>query len=498
MLISGDNHQDGARLLRGKLNSMALSRIWAAFILIAIGVATIKYCFSPGYKTIFTEIVTGKAGDTVRLSVRDTPVVTRGSLAPTPAATPAATAVPPVAAVVNPPAAPAAAPQAYRLQRADGLIETCNTAVSLSLKLIGIMALFMGFINIAERAGGVNLLARIAGPFFSRLFPEVPKGHPAMGHMVMNFSANLLGMDNAATPFALKAMDSLQTLNPNKETASNSQIMFLCLHASGLQLIPISIIALRASLKHPAPDPTDVFIPIVIATFIATLAAVMIVGIRQKINLLDPVILAWIGGFSALIAIVVLYLHSLDAKAVQQFSGVLANGLILLIFLLITLGALYKKINIFEAFVDGAKGGFETAIRIIPYLVGMLAAISLLRNSGAFDMVIDGLRAFFSAIGADTRFVDGLPTALIRPLTAAGARGMMVDTMNAQGATSFAGRLVSIMQGSSDTTFYIVAVYFGAVSIKNTRYSISAMLLAELAGVIASIFLCYFFFGHSA
>jgi spore maturation protein SpmB len=268
--------------------------------------------------------------------------------------------------------------------------------------------------------------------------------------------------------------------------------MFLCLHASGLQLIPISIIAVRAASK--APDPTDVFIPIVIATFIATIAALVIVGIKQKINLLQPVILMWVGGFSALIAIVVLYLRTLDADGVRAFSGVLANGLILLIFLFIILGALYKKINIFEAFVEGAKGGFETAVRIIPYLVGMLAAISLLRNSGAFDVVIDGMRYLFAAMGADTRFVEGLPTALIKPLSAAGARGMMVDTMAAHGPNSFAGRLSCILQGSSDTTFYIVAVYFGAVSIKNTRYAIGAMLLADLIGIIASILLCYLFF----
>ena len=438
---------------------MALSRIWAAFILISIAVAALKYSFTPGNKSIFSEMVVGKAGDTLRVSP-------------------------------DQPSGP------VRVQKADGIIETCKTAVTLSIGLIGIMALFMGFINIAERAGGVNLLARIVGPFFTRLFPEVPRGHPAMGHMVMNFSANLLGLDNAATPFALKAMESLQTINPDKERASNTQIMFLCLHASGLQLIPISIIAVRAA-SH-APDPTDVFIPIVIATFIATIAAMVIVGIKQKINLLHPVILMWVGGFSALIAIVVLYLRTLDARGVQAFSGVLANGLILLIFLLIILGALYKKINIFEAFVEGAKGGFETAVRIIPYLVGMLAAISLLRNSGAFDVVIDGMRHLFSAMGADTRFVEGLPTALIKPLSAAGARGMMVDTMAAHGPDSFAGRLSCILQGSSDTTFYIVAVYFGSVSIKNTRYAIGAMLLADLIGIIASILLCYLFFGHTS
>jgi len=442
---------------------MALSRIWAAFILISIAVAGLKYSFTSGYHAIFSEMVVGKAGDTIRMAP---------------------------AAAVSGTAAPA---QTFRIQKADGLIETCKTAVNLSIGLIGIMALFMGFINIAERAGGVNLLARIVGPFFTKLFPELPRGHPAMGHMVMNFSANLLGLDNAATPFALKAMESLQTLNPEKERATNTQIMFLCLHASGLQLIPISIIAVRAASR--APDPTDVFIPIVIATFIATIAAMVIVGIRQKINLLQPVILMWVGGFSALIAVVVLYLRTLDADGVKAFSGVLANGLILLIFLLIILGALYKKINIFEAFVEGARGGFETAVRIIPYLVGMLAAISLLRNSGAFDVVIDGMRHLFAAMGADTRFVEGLPTALIKPLSAAGARGMMVDTMAAYGPNSFAGRLSCILQGSSDTTFYIVAVYFGAVSIKNTRYAIGAMLLADLVGIIASILLCYLFFG---
>ncbi|HEY4062166.1 MAG TPA: nucleoside recognition domain-containing protein [Puia sp.] len=453
---------------------MALSRIWAAFILISIAVAAIKYSFTPGYKGIFSEMVTGKAGDTVRMA----PAAPVATIAPA-AATPA----------------PTVAPAVYHVQKADGLLETCKTAVNLSINLIGIMALFMGFINIAERAGGVNLLARIVGPFFSKLFPDLPKGHPAMGHMVMNFSANMLGLDNAATPFALKAMESLQTINPDKERASNTQIMFLCLHASGLQLIPISIIAIRAASK--APDPTDVFIPIVIATFIATLAALVIVSVKQRINLFQPVILLWVGGFSALIALVVLYLHTLDARGVQAFSGVLANGLILLIFLLIVLGALYKKIDIFDAFAEGAKGGFETAVRIIPYLVGMLAAISLLRNSGAFDAVIDSISHLFSALGTDTRFVEGLPTALIKPLSGAGARGMMVDTMMAHGPDSFVGRLSCILQGSSDTTFYIVAVYFGAVSIKNTRYAIGAMLLADLVGILASIFLCYLFFGHS-
>jgi spore maturation protein SpmA/spore maturation protein SpmB len=422
---------------------MALSRIWAAFILVSILVAGVRYAFVPADKEIFSNMVVGKAGD--------------GG------------------------------------QSADGIIETCTHAVTLALGLIGIMALFMGLVSIAEQAGGMRFLARITAPFFSRLFPDLPKGHPAMGHMVMNFSANLLGLDNAATPFALKAMESLQELNPDKATASNSQIMFLCLHASGLQLIPVSIIALRAAAK--APDPTDVFIPIVIATFITTLASMSIVAVRQRINLFQPVILGWIGSLSLLIAALVLYLRTLSADGVQSFSRALSGGIILFIFLLIVGVALYRKINIFDAFVQGAKGGFETAVRIIPYLVGMLVAISMLRTSGTFGVIIDGLKHFFTAIGTDTRFVDGLPTALIKPLTSAGARGMLVDTMNTMGKDSFAARLSAILQGSSESTFYVVAVYYGSVAIRNTRYSIGAMLLADLVSIVSSIFLCYLFFG---
>jgi len=446
---------------------MALSRIWAAFIIISVLVAGVKFVFSPGDKEIFSSMVVGRAGDTLR-----------------------------VAPAAGMPAAPA------KVQKADGIIETCRGAVTLSLGLIGIMALFMGLLGIAEAAGGIRFLSRIVGPFFSRLFPEVPPGHPAMGHMVMNFSANFLGLDNAATPFALKAMDSLQEINPDKSRASNSQIMFLCLHQSGLQLIPVSVIALRASrvkvgaLEMTAANPTDVFIPIVIATFIATLTSMLIVSFKQRINIFQPVILAWIGGLSLLIGGVVVYLRTLNADGVQSFSRALGNGLILLVFLLIILGALYKKINIFDAFVQGAKGGFEVAVRIIPYLVGMLVAISLLRNSGAFDAVIDGLRWVFTRMGVDNRFVEGLPTALIKPLSAAGARGMLVNTMSTYpGPDSFASRLAGILQGSSDSTFYIIAVYFGAVSVRNTRYSIGAMLLTDLVSIVVSILLCYLFFG---
>ncbi|MDP4264286.1 MAG: nucleoside recognition domain-containing protein [Bacteroidota bacterium] len=426
---------------------MALSRIWAAFIIVAIIVASIK-CFFLGNHEIFNWMVVGKADD---------------------------------------PANPL---------KIDGIIETCWTSVNIALKLVGIMALFMGFMTIAEQAGGIRLLSRIVGPFFTKLFPDIPKGHPAMGHMMMNFSANLLGLDNAATPFGLKTMESLEEINPNKGVASNAQIMFLCLHACGPTLIPVSIIAIRASAN--SANPTDIFIPCMIVTFVATLAAMCIVSFKQKINLFQPVILFWVLGISALIVSLVLYLVSLDAKGLQSFSGLLSNGLILLIFLLIILGAVYKKIDIFDAFVTGAKGGFETAVKIIPYLVGMLVAISMLRTSGTFDVIIMGMKNFFHWLGADTRFVEGLPTALVRPLSASGARGMMVSTMTTYGADSFAGRLSSIMQGSSDSTFYVVAIYFGAVAVKNTRYSIGAMLLADLVGIITAIAMAYLFFGNTA
>jgi spore maturation protein SpmB len=317
--------------------------------------------------------------------------------------------------------------------------------------------------------------------------------------MMLNFSANLMGLDNAATPFGIKAMQSLQEINPDKERASNAQIMFLCLHASGLTLIPVSIIAARASLPREsvAHDPTDIFIPCMIATFVATVAAMLIVSIKQKINIFQPVILAWIGGVSALIALLVVYLTRLKALEVQGFSALWSNALILFIFLLIVLGALYKKINVFDAFVDGAKGGFDVAVRIIPYLVGMLAAISMLRTSGTFDSLILGIKQLFLSMGTDTRFVEGLPTAIIKPLSGSGARGMMISTMKTHGADSFAGRLSCILQGSSDTTFYVIAVYFGVVSVKDTRYALGAMLLADLVGILTSIFLCYLFFGAS-
>jgi spore maturation protein SpmA len=466
---------------------MALSRIWSAFIIIAIVVAGIKAFVFPDHRTIFSNMVTGKSGDTIKIATLDTAFADKMILRKLDSAKVYETNGRLMSHSGN------GQLLSYRIQSADGIVETCQTAVTLCLKLIGFLALFMGILAIAEKAGGIRFLSRIIGPFFSRIFPEIPKGHPSMGHMMMNFSANLMGLDNAATPFGLKAMESLQELNPNKAVASNSQIMFLCLHASGLTLIPVSIIALRSAAK--AANPMDIFIPCMIATFIATIAAMLIVSFKQRINIFQPVILAWIGGISAIIAALVVYIRSLNAENVQIFSGALSSGLILLIILLIVLAGIYKKIDVFDAFIQGAKGGFDTAVRIIPYLVGMLVAISLLRTSGSFDALINGVKGLFAMMGTDTRFVDGLPTALIKPFSGGAARGMMVDTMKTYGADSFQGRLSCILQGSSDTTFYVIAVYFGAVSVKDTRYSVGAMLLADLVGIISSIVLAYLFFG---
>lgn len=466
---------------------MALSRIWASFIIIAFLTATVQFFTSSNGEDIYSRMFVGKNGDTSKSILLDStkvPVIAINKIRNTKEV---------VIENVHYSRNSEGKFITYYQQNADGIIATCKSAVDLSINLVGIMALFMGFMSIAEKAGGVRLISKLIAPFFSKLFPGIPKGHPAFGHMMLNFSANLLNLDNAATPFGLKAMQSLQELNPNKEIASNAQIMFLCLHASGLTFIPTSIIAIRASLH--ASNPTDIFIPCLIATFVATLAAMCIISYKQKINIFQPVILIWILSISTLIALMVLYLRTLSYQGIQSFSSVLSNGLILLILFLIVLGALYKNINVFEAFVNGAKDGFETAVRIIPYLVGMLVAISLLRTSGTFDFVISGMKHFFSIIFRDTRFVDGLPTALIRPLSGGGSRGMMIDTIKTFGADSFAGRLSSVLQSASDTTFYVVAVFFGSVSIKNTRYAIGSMLLADLVGAITSIILCYLFFG---
>ena len=466
---------------------MVLSRIWSMFIIIAIAVASFKYLFSDNYKAIYNDMVVGKGGDTVAIATKplaDVPLEISEKLKQEKLV---------IKDKIHYQNQDDDKVKIYRIQEASGVIGTAQTAVEISLGLIGIMTLFMGFMNIAERAGGINLLSRIIQPFFSKLFPEVPKGHPSFGLMMLNFSANLLGLDNAATPFGLKAMDSLQSLNPDKEKATNAQIMFLCLHASGLTLIPVSIIATRSSLNSATP--TDIFLPTMIATFCATMAAMIIVSIRQKINLFQPVLLAYIGGISAIVGAMVFFLVKLNKEELDGVSKLISNGLILLIFLLIVLGGVYKKINIFDAFIDGAKEGFNTCVKIIPYLVGMLVAISLLRTSGVFDLIINGMKWLVESLSMDTRFVDGLPTALIKPLSGSGARGMMIDTMTTFGVDSFPARLSAILQGSSDITFYVIAVYFGAVGVKNTRYTISSMLLSDLVGITTSIIMAYWFFG---
>jgi spore maturation protein SpmA/spore maturation protein SpmB len=495
---------------------MALSRIWSAFIIIAVLVAAVRMI--GGDNNIFTRMVVGKSSDKYdsvyyygigsplnqNLSDRYTDFLKEYGYHKTGIALQASVLLTDNLAHDSVAVITAANPaiktftytgvQQKLVRKVDGIIETAkNAIIDIIIPLIGVLALFMGFLSIAEKAGGVRVLSRIIWPFFSKIFPDIPKGHPATGHMMMNFSANLLNLDNAATPFGLKAMESLQELNPNKAVASNAQIMFLALHASGLTLIPVTIIAYRSSLG--AQNPTDIFIPCMIATFAATMAAMFIVSFKQKINVFQPVILAWVGGISALIAVLVWYVASLTSPHAQVFSSILSNGIILAIFLLIVLGGIYKKIDVFDTFVEGAKGGFETGVRIIPYIVGMLVAISMLRSSGTFDALINGVKMFFTALGTDTRFVDGLPTALVKPLSGSAARGMMLDSMKTFGPDSFAGRLSSILQGTSDTTFYVVAVYFGSVSIRNTRYAIGSMLLADVVGIITSICLAYLFFG---
>ncbi len=375
----------------------------------------------------------------------------------------------------------------------DGVFGAAGTSVQISIGLIGVMSLFLGFMNIGEKAGAVNFLSRIVGPFFNRLFPDIPKNHPALGQMVMNLSSNLLGLDNASTPFGLKAMQSLQDLNPDKETASNAQIMFMVLNASGLTLLPISIIAQRAILK--STDPTAIFIPCMIATFGATLMGVTVVAIRQRINLFNRVVLLWAGGISLFIAGLIYYLN-VHKDGINTFSKVFSNGLILSLFIIFIIAGLIKKINVYSAFIDGAKSGFDVAVKIIPFLVGMLVAISVLRTCGVFDYIIQGFSWLFASMGLNTDFVAALPTALMKPLSGSGSRAMMIDTMKQYGPDSFPGLLSCVFQGSSDTTFYIVALYFGSVGIKKTRYAISAALLADLAGMITAILISYFFF-HS-
>ena len=374
----------------------------------------------------------------------------------------------------------------------DSTFKSSKDAFEISLGLTGVLALWLGIMKIGEQGGVVNVFARILSPVFTKLFPDIPKGHPATGSIFMNISANMLGLENAATPMGLKAMEHLQSLNPKKDTASNSMIMFLVLNTSGLTLIPISILVYRA--QQGAAQPTDVFIPILLATFFSTMAGVIVTSLYQRINLLNRTLLLTLGGMCAAVAAIIWGFSQLDSIAMNTVSVNVANILLMTIIIAFILAGLRKKVNVYEAFIEGAKDGFTTAVRIIPYLVAILVGIGVFRASGAMDVLMDGIRWLIGLTGIDTSFVEALPTALMKPLSGSGSRGMMVDAMSAYGADSFVGRLSCIFQGSTDTTFYILAVYFGSVGVRYTRHAVTCGLLADLAGIIAAIFICYFFF----
>ena len=374
----------------------------------------------------------------------------------------------------------------------DGMFDSAKgSVIDVAFPLAGTMVFFLGLMNIAERAGAINWIARLLNPFMKRLFPEVPEKHPAMGQMVMNFSANMLGLDNAATPFGLKAMESLQSINPDKEKATNAQIMFLVLHTSGLTLIPLTIISYR--LAAGSTEAASVFIPCVLATICTTLASIFIVGLKQKLKW-DKVLLTWLLGLVALVAGMLFFVQQMGAEQKEIFSRVTGNMILLLLVVLIIIGGMLKKINVFDAFIDGAKGGFDVILKIIPYLVGMLVAIRVFRDSGALGYMVDGLSWVIGLTGVDTAFTPALPVAIMKPFSGSGARGLMLDVMKSNGPDSFVGKLASTFQGSADTTFYIIALYFGSVGIKKVRYAIWAGVLADLLGVVAAILIGYVFF----
>ncbi|MCB1183115.1 spore maturation protein [bacterium] len=371
--------------------------------------------------------------------------------------------------------------------------EMAKTGFEIALGLTGVMCLWLGFMRVGEQGGAVDFLARAFGPLLRRLFPGVPAGHPAQSSIVMNMAANMLGLDNAATPLGLKAMKELQTLNGSDDTASDDQILFLVINTSAVTLIPITIFTYRAQMG--AADPTDIFLPTLIATTCSTLVGLVATSFFQRIRLHDPVVLAYLGGIVATVAGLVAYFARLDQAALEAQSSVLANVLIFGVIIAFILGAVRRRVNVYESFVTGAKEGFGVAVGIIPYLVAMLVAIGVFRASGALDLVLDGVHAGVGALGVDTAWVDGLPTALMKPLSGSGARGMMLETMQSHGADSFAGRLVSVIQGSTETTFYVLAVYFGAVGIRRTRHAVVCGLAADLAGVVAAVLVSYLFFG---
>lgn len=365
-------------------------------------------------------------------------------------------------------------------------------SVGISIYLIGIMTLWLGIMKIGEKAGAVQGLARLFSPLFQKIFPDIPKNHPAYGSMMMNFSANMLGLDNAATPLGINAMKELQKENKDKARASNAQIMFLVLNTSGLTLIPVTVIAYRA--MYNAVNPADVFIPILIATYCSTLIGLLTVSIYQKINLFNKTVLLYLGSISLFIGFIVWYMINLDKDRIAAYSSLTGNLILFSIIALFIILALRKKVNVYDSFIEGAKSGFSIAIKIIPYLVAMLVAIGAFRASGALDILVNGIGNIFAVMGADIRFVDALPTAFMKPLSGSGARGMMIETMDKFGADSFAGYLSSIFQGSTETTFYTLAVYYGAINVKNTRYTVTAGLLADLAGILAAIFIAVIVF----
>lgn len=375
----------------------------------------------------------------------------------------------------------------------NSTFSSSKTAFEISLGLTGVLSLWLGIMKIGEKGGVIALFSRILSPIFSKLFPDIPKEHPVTGSIFMNLAANMLGLDNAATPLGLKAMEGLQELNPKKDTASNPMIMFLVLNTSGLTLIPISIMVYRAQMG--ASQPTDVFVPILLATFFSTLAGIIVVSIYQRINLLNRTILFFLGGMSLLVAVIIWFFQTLSRTEIDMFSTTFANVFLFLIIIGFILAGIRKKVNVYDAFVEGAKEGFNTAVRIIPYLVAILVAIGVFRASGAMDYLIGGIEKGVQLCGINSDFVGGLPTAMMKPLSGSGARGLMVDAMTTYGADSFVGRLACIFQGSTDTTFYILAVYFGSVGIAKTRHAVPCGLIADAAGIISAIFICYLFFG---
>lgn len=375
----------------------------------------------------------------------------------------------------------------------NSTFESSKTAFEISLGLTGVLSLWLGIMKIGEMGGVVSAFSRVLSPIFSKLFPDIPKGHPVTGSIFMNLAANMLGLDNAATPLGLKAMEGLQELNPKKDTASNPMIMFLVLNTSGLTIIPISIMVYRAQMG--AAQPTDVFVPILLATFFSTLAGIIAVSLYQKINLLNRTILLFLGGTSLFIVAIIYFFTTLSREMIDVYSTTSANVLLFVIIIGFILAGIRKKVNVYDAFIEGAKEGFSTAVRIIPYLVAILVAIGVFRASGSMDYIIGGVEGLVRLCGIDSEFVGALPTAIMKPLSGSGARGLMVDAMTTYGADSFVGRMACIFQGSTDTTFYILAVYFGSVGVSKTRHAVSCGLIADLAGIISAIFICYLFFG---